>query len=122
MKMFESPSEPMFSMKRMKIYSLKEYIKEFNEQPVVDRLADYIYKDMTVYFAINEEETEYCISVDELYRIGMRDLYPDDIIEDVKFALSRHFTDDFEIQYDKYGDDYTERFITITFNREWNEA
>lgn len=122
MEMFESPSEPMFSEKRMKIYSLKEYIKEFNEQPVIDRLADYIYKDMAVYFAINEEETEYCISVDELYRIGLRDLYPDDIIEDVKFALSRYFTDDFEIQYDKYGDDYTERFITVTFDREWNEA
>lgn len=122
MEMFETPSKPMFSMKRMKIYSLKEYIKEFNEQPVIDRLADYIYKDMAVYFAINEEETEYCISVDELYRIGLRDLYPDDIIENVKFALSRYFTDDFEIQYDKYGEDYTERFITITFNREWNEA
>jgi hypothetical protein len=122
MEMFEAPSEPMFSMKRMKIYSLKEYIKEFNEQPVIDRLADYIYKDMAVYFAINEEETEYCISVDELYRIGLRDLYPDDIIEDVKFALSRYFTDDFEIQYDKYGNDYTERFVTITFNREWNGA
>lgn len=121
MEMFELP-KPMFSMKTMKTYSLKEYIKEFNEQPVIDRLADYIYKDMAVYFAINEEETEYCISVNELYRIGLRDLYPDDIIEDVKFALSRYFTDDFEIQYDKYGDDYTERFITIIFNREWNEA
>lgn len=103
-------------------YSLQEYIEEFNKKPAIEKLVDYLSKDMSVYFVRNEEETEYCISVDELSRMGFVDLHPDDIIEDVKFALSRYFTDDFEIQYDKYGEDYTERFITITFNREWNEA
>lgn len=115
MEMFESPSKSMFSINR---HSLNEYIKEFNRQSVIDKLADYLYKDIVIYFARNEEETEYCISVDELSRIGLTNLYHEDIIEDVKFALSRYFTDDFEIQYDKYGDDYTERFITVIFNQD----
>lgn len=115
MEMFETPSKPMFSIKRN---SLNEYIQEFNRQSVIDRLADYLYRDIVIYFARNEEETEYCITVDELSRIGLANLYHDDIIEDVKSALSRYFTDDFEIQYDKYGDDYTEIFITVTFNQD----
>ena len=117
MEMFEAPSKSIFSIKR---HSLNEYIQEFNRQSVIDKLADYLYKDIVIYFVRNDEETEYCISVDELYRIGLRELYPDDIVEDVKFALSRYFTDDFEIQYDKYGDDYTERFVTITFYRDFD--
>ena len=114
MEMFGAPSKSIFSIKR---HSLNEYIQEFNRQSVIDKLADYLYKDIVIYFVRNDEETEYCISVDELSRIGLTNLYHEDIIEDVKFALSRYFTDDFEIQYDKYGDDYTERFITVTFNQ-----
>lgn len=119
MEMFEEPSKSMPFINR---HSLSEYIKKFNEQPVIKRLADYISKDMTVYFVRNEEETEYCLSVVELSRIGLTDLYYEDIIQDVKLALSIYFTDDFAIQYDKYGNDITEQFVTITLNREWNET
>lgn len=119
MEMFETPSPPLFYVKRP---LLRKYVKEFYKKSVIERLGDYLYKDMSVYFVRNEEETEYCISVEDLVRIGLTNLYPDDIVGDVKFALSRYLDDDFEIQYDKYGEDYTEQFVTITFDREWNEA
>lgn len=117
MEMFETPSKTMFSMKRS---SLNEDIKEFNNQSVMDRLADYLYRDMVIYFFRNYEESEYWISVNELSIIGLTDLHPDDIIEDVKFALSRYFADDFGIEYKKYGDDRAEQFVAISFNRDFD--
>ena len=62
MEMFEDPSKHMFSIKR---HSLNEDIKEFNNQSVIDRLADYLYRDMVIYFFRNDEESEYWISVNE---------------------------------------------------------
>lgn len=118
MEMFGAPSKSIFSIKR---HSLNEYIQEFNRQSVIDKLADYLYKDMVIYFFRNYEESEYWISVNELSIIGLTDLHPDDIVEDIKFALSRYFTDDFGVEYKKYGSDRAKQFVAISFNREWNE-
>ena len=121
MEMFEAPSKSMFPTNR---YSLKTYVAEFHEKSAEERLEEFLTKEMPVFLAMRDYNDDFTICHEDRYFLGISEWSEYDVIEEVEKIVSKHFTDNFEVTWEKFGNEPDDKFVTITFkwNLYWNEV